>query len=350
MDDQLRRAARLMPPDLLMEALEFARGLYSSFGAHAIAALVPFLPAELRAAACEEALMTGSARFENAGDMHKLIVNLAPYLPPQVMWRAVSAALGIDEDETVWRREALLSLAPRLNEAERRTVFSDAEMDAFHRRERSAELRTRVEHASLATADEREMLLNAVVSEEEDQRVPLLVPLIPLLTGEARTRAVACALSAARSLKYNSAPALAALVEVLPQEPARETAEEAIAAAIAGVPGTRFEALLTAAPALRTADRKRALEGAFDDAFATLRQPIIMGGRLEGFRRQLPSAASGLPPGIRAALVLHGVRELDQLARADVLRAIAAFMPTLLAAEAAPAVADVIAEVESWWP
>ena len=200
--------------------------------------------------------------------------------------------------------------------------------------------------------DEREALLDSVLSEDEDQRVPLLVSLVPFLTGEARNRAVTYALSAARSREYDSARAsgLAALVGVLPQELARETAEEAIAATMTGPLGTRFEVLLTAAPALPAADQVHALEGALHDAFATLRQTDTAEARLEGFRGQLPSAASGLPPGIHAALALHGVRQLDQFGRADVLRAIAAFMPTLVAAKTAPAVANVIAEIESWWP
>ena len=145
LDDKLRQVAQLMPPDLLAEALQFARGLDSSFRAHAIAALVPFLPAELRAAACEDALHTGTGRFENAGDMHKLILNLAPYLPPQMTPYAISAISGIGQYEEMWRQDALLSLAPRLTEAERRKVLSDAELDTFRRRERSTELKTRVD-------------------------------------------------------------------------------------------------------------------------------------------------------------------------------------------------------------
>jgi hypothetical protein len=133
---------------------------------------VPFLPADLRAGACEEALTTGAARFENAGDMHLLIVNLAPHLPTQAARLAINLAKGIDD--ATWRPQALATLAEHLNEAERRELLSDAELDALLRRERSAELKTRVEHAALLTGVEHEALLNDILAEEEERQVPLL--------------------------------------------------------------------------------------------------------------------------------------------------------------------------------
>jgi hypothetical protein len=350
LDDRLRRVAPLLPPALLHEALRFARGLDSTFRAHAIAALVPFLPAELRAQACEEALMIGAAGFENAGDMHLLIVNLAAHLPPQATWRAINLAMDIDD--AIWRPQSLATLAEYVNEAERRKLLSDAELDALLRRERSAELKVRVERASLITAAQREALLDEIRAEETERKVPLLASLIPLLVGESRTRAAEHALAAARSLEYHShrAHSLAALAAVLPNELAHLAAEEALAAATAGAPGTRCEALLAVAPTLPPADRERALREAVDDALASFRDAAEVGGQLEGSVGRLSPALSTLPWEIRGALVLRVVRELERFARADVLRAVAAFLPAVLPIQAPPSIASVIAEVESWWP
>jgi hypothetical protein len=347
--DRLRRMAPLLPPTLLHEAFRFAGGLDPTFRAHTIAALVPFLPAELRARACEEALMTGAARFENAGDKHLLIMTLAAHLPPQATWRAISLAMDIDD--AILRPQALAALAEHLNEAERRKLLSDAELNALLRRERSAELKVRVERASVLAAAEREDLLDEVRAEETERRVPLLASLIPLLTGEARTRAVDHALAAARSLEHHShrARSLAALAAVLPDELAGLAAEEALAAATASAPGTRCEALVAAAPTLPTADRERALREAVDDALASLPDAVQVGGQLERSLGRLAPALSTLPCETRGALVLRVVRELERFARSEVLRAVAAFVPALLPIQAAPS-AGAIAEVESWWP
>jgi hypothetical protein len=348
--DPLRRLAPMLPPAWLHEALRFARGLRATPRAHALASLVPFLPAELQAVACEEALASGSAGFQNDGDTYQLILSLAPHLSAQVARLAINLAMGIDD--AIWRPQAVAALAEHLSEAEYRELLGESEVLARHRRELHAELKTRVEHSSQLIKVERDALLDEVLAEDEERQVPLLVPLIPYLAGAARTRAVDHALAAARSLGNDSdrARSLTTLAAVLPDERALMVAEEALAAATASTPGTRWKALLAVVPALRSADRERALTEAIDDALASVHDGVGAGAQLEESLGRLSLAVSTLPPGIRGALVLRVVRELERFARADLLRAIAAFMPAFVTTGTPPSVCGVIAEVESWWP
>jgi hypothetical protein len=108
LDAELGRLAELLPPPLLDAALAFARRVTRSYSPHLIGAVVPFLPDDLRRQASYEALR-GAGYFENAGDTHKLILTLAPHLPPEAMQYATNVAEGID-DET-YRLDALRTLA-----------------------------------------------------------------------------------------------------------------------------------------------------------------------------------------------------------------------------------------------
>jgi hypothetical protein len=112
----------LLSPRLLDQALEFARGLQRSYRAHAIGALAPFVPAERRAEVFNEAL-SAAASFENPGDLHQLVLSLAPHLPPEAVPAAVGLASTIDD--SIWRPHALAALVPYLDEDERRKLGVD---------------------------------------------------------------------------------------------------------------------------------------------------------------------------------------------------------------------------------
>lgn len=356
LDDHVRRLAALAPPALLEEALRYARSLNGPFAAHTIAALVPYLPADVAAAAAEEALRTGSARFTNPGDMYYLIGRLAPHLPAQVIPRALNMASGIDD--TIYRRDALSTVAERLSDGERRKVFEDAkrwlsadEVNVLLLRERRAELEARVYSASGLTTVESEALLDELLLEDADRQAEFLPALIPLLNPDARARATERAFTAARSLQYESqrAASLVRLAAVSPEEVAGLATEEALRAARASEPFSRCDALLTVAAVLGPEDRERALAEAVEHVVSG-HDGVTAGGALAESLARLAGSLSTVAPTGRLPLALRVVRQLARFERPDVLRSVTALLPALLTDGVARSVVDAIWDVECWWP
>jgi len=209
-----------LPEDLLVEALEAARGIASEWRrADALAALAPHLPKELRAQALAEALAAARA-IEEAEARAKALTALASHLPKdlreQVLAEALDAARTIELEQ--YRAEALAALAPKLAEA-----GYPAEALAAARGIEEAEARAKALAALAPHLPEglREQLLAEALAaaraiEEAEARAKALAVLAPHLP----EGLLAEALNAVREIRDERyrARALAALAPYLPKE------------------------------------------------------------------------------------------------------------------------------------
>ncbi|MFN5971600.1 MAG: NB-ARC domain-containing protein [Microcystis sp.] len=319
----LEKITPYLPPTLLPEALEIARGIGNEYSrARALTGLAPHLPESLLPEALE------IARGIGYGDsLARALIGLAPYLP-EVLPEALEVARGIGDKYN--RARALTGLAPHLPESLLPEALEIARMigDGDYRAEALTGLAPHLPESLLPEALEIARGIG-----NENYRAEALIGLAPHLP-----EVLPEALEVARGIgsKYNRARALIGLAPYLP-----EVLPEALEVARRiGDESNRAEALTGLAPYLPEV-LPEALE-------------VARGIGYEEYRAKALKAltATLTPANVDLSFWQDVLHALGTLTRSNFLKTIPNLVPLILHFGGEVALREVyqgIREVSRWW-
>ena len=186
--------------------------------ANELAALAPYLPPDLLARALDAA----SALTDSYSRAYAL-TGLAPHLPPDLLARALDAATAITEDDS--RARTLAELIPHIPAEQQPAVLARALDAATAITEDDSRARTLAELIPHIPAEQQPAVLARALDAtttitEDDSRARTLAELIPHIPAEQQPAVLARALDAATAITddYSRARALTGLAPHLPPD------------------------------------------------------------------------------------------------------------------------------------